>query len=451
MQERLEHEKISKLLCSLAIPSICAQIITLIYNLVDRIYIGRMPDGQLAMAAIGLCVPLTTIINAFNGLFGRGGAPLSSIKLGEGRKDEADRILTNSFSSLIIVSVLLTTIVLIFKNPILYLFGANADTIIHAGDYISIYSLGTIFVQLSVGLNFFINAQGFNRFGMITNLLGAGLNMILDPIFIYTFQMGIKGAALATVISQGITCAWVISFFFSKKTILHIRKEYLLPKWKILKSIVALGASPFFMSSTEGILTISFNQQLLRFGGNMAVSAMTILSSMWQFMLLPVEGVAIGSQPIVSYNYGAGNYQRVRNTIALGVKVSTIYSITGVVLMELFPHVFAGIFTENKELIELAGRMLRIYIFGAFCIGANSTFQQSYNSLGEGKKSFFFAFYRKIILLIPLIFILPQIFVSNRVYAVVLAEPISDIITSVTNAVYFRYFFLKKKLPLRDE
>lgn len=450
MQERLESEKISKLLCSLAIPSIFAQIITLIYNIVDRIYIGRMPGGQLAMAAIGLCVPLTTIINAFNGLFGRGGAPLSSIKLGEGNNKEADHILSNSFSSLIIVSLLITVTVILFRNPILYMFGASVDTIQYAKDYISIYCLGTMFVQLSVGLNYFINTQGFNRFGMITNLLGAGLNIILDPLFIYYFDMGIKGAALATVLAQAVTCIWVVSFFFSKKTILHIRKDFLIPRWNIMKRIISLGASPFFMSSTEGLLTISFNQQLLRYGGNMAVSAMTIMTSMWQFMLLPVEGVAAGSQPIVSYNYGAKNYKRVRETISLAIKVTMTYSIIGVAMMELFPHIFTGIFTSNSELITLSSKMLRIYIFGAFCIGANSTYQQTYNSLGEGKRSFFFAFYRKIILLIPLIFILPYIFPQNAVFAVVLAEPISDILTTFTNTIYFRYFFIKKKLPIGD-
>lgn len=448
MQFRLENEKITRLLCSLAIPSICAQIITLLYNIVDRIYIGRMPNGQLAMAAIGLCVPLTTIINAFNGLFGRGGAPLSSIKLGENKNDDADHILSNSFTSLFIVSMLITVIVLLFKNQILYLFGANEDTIQYARDYITIYSFGTVFVQLSVGLNYFINTQGFNKFGMVTNLLGAGINIILDPIFIYYFNMGIKGAALATVIAQGVTCIWVVSFFFSKRTILHIRREYLIPKWKVMKNILTLGSSPFFMSSTEGLLTISFNQQLLRYGGNMAVSSMTILSSMWQFMLLPVEGVAAGSQPIVSYNYGAKNYHRVRETISLAIKLTMFYSVTGVALMELFPHAFTSIFTNDRELMILASKMLRIYIFGTFCIGANSTFQQTYNSLGEGKKSFFFAFYRKIILLIPLIFILPHMFSHYAVLAVVLAEPISDILTTFTNAIYFNCFFIKKKIPV---
>ena len=448
MQDRLENQKISTLLWSLAIPSICAQIVSLIYNMVDRMYIGRMADGSLAMAAIGLCVPLTTIINAFNGLFGRGGSPLSSIKMGEGNLDEADRILSNSFTSLVVVSLIITGTMILFRDPILYMFGASNETIGYVRDYITIYSMGTLFIQLTVGLNYFINAQGFNQFGMMTTLIGALLNIILDPILIYQLNMGIKGAALATVIAQGVSCIFVVSFFFGKRTMLHIRKEYLKPCWRIWKSIVILGASPFFMSSTEGLLTIAFNQQLLRFGGNLAVSSMTIMSSMWQFMLLPVEGVAQGSQPIISYNYGAKNYQRVRETLSLAIKITMVYSVLGVTLMELFPQLFVRLFTSDSALLTLGSNMLRIYIFGAFCIGANSTYQQTYNSLGEGKKSFFFAFYRKMIILIPLIFLLPHIWTSHQVLAVILAEPISDILTTLTNTIYFKRVFIRKKLPM---
>lgn len=446
MEERLEKENISSLLWSLAIPSICAQIVSLIYNMVDRMYIGRMSGGALAMAAIGLCVPLTTIINAFNGLFGRGGAPLSSIKLGEGNHKEANHILTNSFVSLILSSFLITATVLLFKNDILYLFGANEETIGFASDYISIYALGTIFVQLTVGLNYFINAQGFTKFGMLTIMIGALLNIVLDPIFIYGLNMGIQGAALATILAQGVSCIWVLKFLFGKKTILKIKKEYLKLNWNIMKQILSLGASPCFMSATEGLLTISFNQQLLRFGGNMAVSSMTIMASMFQFLLLPMEGVAQGSQPIISYNYGAKNYSRVKKTISLAIKITLTYSIIGTLCMEFFPQLFVGLFTSDGELMKMASEMLRVYIFGCIIMGANSTCQQTYTSLGEGKRSFFFAFYRKIILLIPLIFILPQV-IPNPLIAVVLAEPISDLITTCTNVTYFRFFIRKKLNP----
>lgn len=450
MENELRSEKISKLLLKLAIPAICGQIVTLLYNMVDRMYIGRLPDGALAMAAIGLCVPLTTIINAFNGLFGRGGAPLSSISLGQGNREEADSILTTSFISLFITSLTITLIVLVFKDPILYLFGANQETISYAREYISIYVLGTIFIQMTVGLNYFINTQGFTKFGMMTVLLGAGLNIVLDPLFIYTFHMGLKGAALATVLSQAVSCLWVMSFFMGKRTLLHIRKNDMKIKWKTLRKILSLGASPFFMSSTEGLLTISFNQQLLSFGGTMAVSAMTIMTSMWQMVLLPIEGVAAGSQPIISYNYGAKNFQRCRDTISLAMKVTCFYSLTIVFLMEIWPELFVGIFTNDSKLLLLASQMLRVYIFGGCVMGINSTCQQTYNSLGEGKMSFFFAFYRKIILLIPLIFILP-IFLENKMMAVILAEPISDLITTFTNVTYFKMKFIKNKLFMEKE
>lgn len=443
MKDTLANQKISKLLYSLAVPAICAQIVSLLYNMVDRIYIGRLPDGNLAMAAIGICVPLTTIINAFNGLFGRGGAPLSSIRLGEEDYEEADHILSNSFMSLIVSSLVITLIVFIFQEPILYLFGASQETIPYAKNYIMIYAFGTIFIQLTVGLNYFINTQGFTKYGMATILLGAGLNIILDPIFIFYFDMGVTGAALATVLAQSVSCFWVLHFFFGKKTILHIRKHYLKPKWRIMKQILSLGASPCFMSATEGLLTISFNQQLLKFGGNLAISSMTIMTSMFQFILLPVEGIAQGSQPIISFNYGAKNYERVKHTISLAMKVALTYTLIATLTMEIVPQFFVGLFTSSPELLDLGSKMLRVYIFGACVLGINSTCQQTYNSMGEGKKSFFFAFYRKIILLIPLIFILPT-FISNQMMAVVLAEPISDLLTTGTNFLYFRKFVRNK-------
>lgn len=444
MEKRLATENIKSLLLSLALPAILGQMITLIYNMVDRIYIGRLEDGALMMAAIGICVPLTTIINAFNSLFGRGGAPLSSISLGRKDYDEANRILTTSFIFLVGISITITLVVILFKDPILYMFGASKNTITYARDYVTIYSLGTIFVQLTVGLNYFINTQGFTKFGMVTTMLGAGLNILLDPLFIFVFDMGIKGAALATIISQAVSCIWVVSFFFGKRSILRIKKEYFIPKWNTLKRILVLGSSPFFMTSTEGLLTISFNQQLLAYGGDLAVSAMTILVSLRQLVMLPIEGVAAGSQPINSYNYGAKNYERVNDTIFLAMKVTCFYSFIMVMLMVLFPNGFVGLFAKDQSLIELSSKMLRVYIFGTCVTGINSTCQQTYTALGEGKKSFFFAFLRKMILLIPLIFILPVI-LPFKVMAIVLAEPVSDLITTFCNFTYFRKF-IKVKL-----
>ena len=331
---------------------------------------------------------------------------------------------------------------LIFGEDILMLFGASENTLPYAMDYLSIYCLGTVFVQLSVGLNYFINAQGFAKYGMFTLLIGGVLNIILDPIFIFGLHMDVAGAAIATVISQFVSCVWVMKFLLGKKTTIQIKKEYFKFDLDIMKRVLGLGFSPFFMSATEGILQVSFNRQLLFFGGDLAVSSMTIMLSMNQILQLPMEGIAQGTQPIISYNYGAKQYDRVKKAISLAMKVSLIYSIVGVLLMEFVPQVFVQLFSNDPELIELASRMLRVYIFGFIIMGANSTYQQSYTSLGFGKISFFFAFYRKIILLIPLIYILP-IFISDGVFAVMLAEPLSDLITTITNTFSFRRFMHK--------
>lgn len=442
MNERLENEKISKLLLSLAIPSILAQLATLIYNMVDRIYIGQLADGALAIAGIGLCTSIITIITAFTNLFGRGGAPLASIRMGEKRMDIAEKILGNCIFSLVISSLIIMAVLLIFGEDILMLFGASENTLPYAMDYLSVYCLGTVFVQLSVGLNYFINAQGFAKYGMFTLLIGGVLNIILDPIFIFGLHMDVAGAAIATVISQFVSCVWVMKFLLGKKTTIQIKKEYFKFDLDIMKRVLGLGFSPFFMSATEGILQVSFNRQLLFFGGDLAVSSMTIMLSMNQILQLPMEGIAQGTQPIISYNYGAKQYDRVKKAISLAMKVSLIYSIVGVLLMEFVPQVFVQLFSNDPELIELASRMLRFYIFGFIIMGANSTYQQSYTSLGFGKISFFFAFYRKIILLIPLIYILP-IFISDGVFAVMLAEPLSDLITTITNTFSFRRFMHK--------
>lgn len=445
MNDRLANEKISSLLLSLAIPSILAQLATLIYNMVDRIYIGRLPNGSLSIAGIGLCTSIITIIMAFTNLFGRGGAPLASIRLGENNKKQAEKILGNCFFLLVLSSIIIMIILNLFGSEILVLFGASKNTLPYAMDYLKIYSLGTIFVQLSVGLNYFINTQGYTKYGMMTLLIGGALNIILDPIFIFVLDMKVAGAALATVISQFVSCFWVLKFLFGKKTIIKIKKENLRLDFQIVKRVFILGFSPFFMTSTEGILQMSFNRQLLFFGGDIAVSAMTILLSLSQMLSLPMEGIAQGAQPITSFNFGAKNYQRVKDTIFLAIKVSLTFSIIAVTIMELFPQLFVKLFATDPQLIEMASWMLRIYVFGFIIMGANSTFQQSYTSLGFGTRSFVFAFYRKIILLIPLIYILP-LFIENGVLAVILAEPVSDILTTLTNAVFFRKF-MKEKLP----
>lgn len=332
MNERLRNEKISTLLFSLALPSILAQLATLIYNMVDRIYIGRLADGSLAIAGVGLCASIITIITAFTNLFGRGGAPLASIKLGEQRKEEAEKILGNCFLSLIVTSIIIMIVLQFYGESILRLFGASDYTLPYPMSYMRIYSMGTIFAQLSVGLNYFINTQGYAKFGMLTLLIGGILNIILDPIFIFLMDMGVAGAALATVISQFVSCVWVMQFLLGKRTTIRIRKECMKFDSGIMKKVLGLGFSPFFMSSTEGILQVSFNRQLLFYGGDIAVSAMTIMMSMAQMLSLPMEGIAQGSQPIISFNFGAKANDRVKKTISLAMKSALTYSIIGVSL-----------------------------------------------------------------------------------------------------------------------
>ena len=447
--QKLASWKIPKLLWSLAFPAICAQIVTLLYNLVDRIYIGQMQDGKIAMAAIGICAPIVTVVTAFTGLFGRGGSPHAAIYMGRQDNATAEKFLGNSFCMLLITSVLITVATLAAKTPILRVFGASDQTLPCADSYLTVYIMGTVFVQITVGMNYYITSQGFAKIAMITTMLGAVLNMALDPLFIFAMDMGVAGAALATIISQFASFVWVLAFLLGKKPTLRIRAANMRPDWRILRRIIILGSAPFFMSASEGVLHVCFNRQVYAYGGDLAVSAMTILFSMFQFTLLPVEGVAQGSQPIIGYNYGSGAYDRVRATIKLALTANSIFTVIVTTVVVLFPQIFIRIFNSDADLVELGSSMLRIYIFGVFTTGANSTFQQTYNSLGEGGKSFFFAFYRKVILLIPLIYILPNI-LSWGVFAVVLAEPISDILTAVTNALYFRRF-IRKKLPVISE
>lgn len=446
---RLGTKKVSKLLLSLAAPAICAQIVTLLYNLVDRIYIGWMADGMLAMASVGICAPIVTVVTAFTGLLGRGGAPLAAIRVGEGKKPEAEAYLGSSFSMLVLSSLAITILVLLFREPLLILFGASENTLAYAEEYITTYIIGTLFVQLTVGMNYYITTQGFAKTAMVTTMLGGVLNIVLDPLFIFTFGMGVQGAALATVISQFASFVWVMAFLFGKRTQLKIRPGNLRPRFSVLRQIVVLGSAPFFMSLSEGLLHICFNNQARRFGGDVAVSAMTILFSLFQFILLPVEGVSQGSQPIISYNYGAKLYHRVRQTVRIAVVCNLTFTVVATAFILIFPGAFIRIFNSDPELLAAGVPMLRVYAACLFVHGANSTFQQTYNSLGEGKKAFFFAFFRKIILLIPLLYLLPEI-LPWGVLAVMLAEPISDLLTTAANALYFRRF-LRQKLPAEAE
>lgn len=465
---KLAHEKISKLLLSLAIPSIVAQLVNILYNMVDRIYIGQMNDGTAAMAALSVALPILTFITAFTQLVGIGGAPLCAIRLGEQRKDKAEEIMTNSFVLLIGLGVILTILILIFKEPLLLIFGANEETLSHAVSYISIYALGTVFVKITLGMNAYINTQGFASMGMCTVVIGAVLNIILDPIFIFVLDMGVAGAALATILAQGVSAVWVLIFLFGKKSIIKIRKKYLIPNIRICLSIMALGISPFVMSATESLLQISFNNQLVQYGGTMAVATMAILMSLWQFITLPLQGLCQGAQPILSYNYGAKNYTRVRETFKLVFKLCLGLSILASACIMIFAHFFVSIFTKDATTIIFSSWALRIFLLGSGFFGAQIACQQSFMALGQAKVSLCMAITRKIILLIPLIYIFPYLIGGSgiamnisssiaslvkdgpMVFAVLFAEPVSDILAAcITTFMFIRFY--KSELKQADQ
>lgn len=434
---------IGKLLISLAAPAIVAQLVNVLYNIVDRIFIGRMDNGELAMAGVGVAFPILMLISAFSALIGMGGAPLCAIKMGEKNNDEAEKIMSNSFSMLLIIAVILTTGFLIFKEPILWAFGASEATIGYALDYLSIYVLGTIFVQIALGMNSYINTQGFAKIGMMTVVIGAVINIVLDPIFIFVFDLGVKGAALATVVGQMVSALWVLKFLFGKKSILKIRKKYMVPDLKVVGSTMALGVSPFIMQSTESLVLISLNTRLSMFGGDIAVGAMTIMSSIMQIILMPLQGLAQGAQPIVSYNYGAKQMDRVKKTFKLTLISCLSFTVIMCSLLMLFPNLFVGIFNNEPELVAITTWAIRIYFLGIFVFGAQIACQQTFLALGQAKISLFLALLRKVVLLVPLIYILPNLF-QDKLMGVLVAEPIADIIATLTTVTCFMVFYKKK-------
>lgn len=436
-QNELGTKSISKLLFSMAIPAITAQIINLLYNMVDRMYIGHIPNvGATALTGVGVTMPIIMVIAAFAALVSMGGAPRSSIMMGKGDKDTAEKILGNCTTALVFISVILTAVVLIFGEKMLMTFGGSKNTIKYALDYLNIYAYGTLFVQLALGLNAFITAQGFAKISMLTVLVGAILNIILDPIFIFGFNMGVKGAALATIISQGVSALWVMKFLAGDKTLLKIKRKYLRIDFKVLLPCIALGLAPFIMQSTESILAISFNTSLLKYGGDLSVGAMTILSSVMQFSMLPLVGLTQGATPIISFNYGAGNSTRVKEAFLLLLKVSLIYSIGLWAIAMISPQVFARIFTKDTELINISIKAMKIYMAASLLFGIQVSCQQTFIALGNAKTSVFLAVLRKIILLIPLIYILP-LFLENKVAAVFLAEPVADVIAVTITSIMF--------------
>lgn len=441
---------IGKLLISLAAPAIVAQLVNVLYNIVDRIFIGRMDNGELAMAGVGVAFPILMLISAFSALIGMGGAPLCAIKMGEKNNDEAEKIMSNSFSMLLIISVILTTIFLIFKEPILFAFGASEATIGYALEYLSIYVLGTIFVQIALGMNPYINTQGFANIGMMTVIIGAIINIILDPIFIFVFDLGVKGAALATVAGQMVSALWVLKFLFGGKSILKIRKKYMIPEPKVVASTVSLGVSPFIMQSTESLVLISLNTRLSMFGGDIAVGAMTIMSSIMQIVVMPLQGLSQGAQPIISYNYGAKQMDRVKKTFKLTLISCIGYTVIMCSLLMIFPNLFVSIFNNKPELVAVTTWAIRIYFAGIFVFGAQVACQQTFLALGQAKISLFLALLRKVVLLIPLIYILPRFF-ENKLMGVLMAEPIADILATLTTVTCFAIFYKKRFNKIEEE
>ncbi|MBR6571195.1 MAG: MATE family efflux transporter [Clostridia bacterium] len=419
---------VGKLLWQLSLPAIAAQVVNLLYNVVDRMYIGHIPgEGALALTGVGVTMPMVVLVMAFASLASVGGAPRAAIMMGRGEKEKAEQILGNCLSGLTITALVLTALLLLFGRQALLLFGASQETIGYAWEYMSIYAIGTIAVQYAIGLNPFITTQGYSRVSMYTVLIGAVVNIILDPVFIFLFDMGVKGAALATILSQAISAGWVLRFLTGKKTTLKIRRQNLRIQPSVYLPCVALGLASFVMQSTESLLSISFNSSLLRYGGDIAVGAMTILTSVMNFTLMPLQGFTQGSQPIISYNFGAGNKERVGSCYKLLLVVCLCYS-TAVWLIAMFaPQLFAMLFTDDAALIEATVHALRIYMAVIFMFGLQIACQQTFVSMGNAKTSLFLALLRKVFLLIPLIFILPN-FLPNKVDAVLMAEPVADFI-----------------------
>ena len=442
-KEFLATEPIGKLLFKLSIPTVVAQLINMLYNIVDRIYIGHMPgDGSLALTGVGVCMPIIMLVSAFAALVSSGGAPRASIFMGEKDTESAEKTLGNCFSLQIVVSVILTAVLLIWNKDLLLAFGASENTIGYATDYMSIYAIGTLFVQMTLGMNTFITAQGFTTVSMVSVIIGAVCNIVLDPIFIFGFDMGVMGAALATIISQMLSCVWIISFLCGKKTQLKLKKENLKLRADIILPCIALGTAAFVMQSSESVISVCFNSSLLKYGGDIAVGAMTIMTSVMQFAMLPLQGIAQGAQPITSYNFGAKNADRVRKTFRLLLITCLTYSIALWGAVMVAPGVFVKIFTSDSALAQFAAPMLRIYLGGLGLFGIQIACQMTFTSLGKAVNSIVVAVVRKFVLLLPLIYIMPNL-LTDKTKAVYMAEPVADIIAVTFTAILFTFQFKK--------
>ena len=446
----LGRDPIPCLLLRLALPAVAAQLVNALYNIVDRMYIGHIPgEGKLALTGVGVTFAVIMLVSALASLVCVGGGARAAIHMGEGNRERAEEILGNCTLLLILIAVVVTGGLWFIREPMLLLFGATENTVGYGSDYLGIYLLGTLFVMASVGLNYFISTQGFSTVSMLTVLIGAVINIVLDPILIFGFNMGVQGAALATVLAQMVSALWVVRFLTGKRTKLRIRKKYLRLRWSILAPVLAIGVSPFVMQATESILNVAFNSSLKVYGGDLAVGSMTIASSVMQLMSTLFLGFSQGASPIIGFNYGAGQSDRVRQTVRLLTTIALSISVTFWLLVELFPGLFVLIFNDDPDLVEYATWALRVYAAGMFAMGMQHACQQSFVALGQAKISLFLALLRKFILLIPLIFILPHFF-ANKVFAVFLAEPVADILAAATTGTLF-FTRLPKILSEREQ
>ena len=447
-QKDMGTGSVKRHMVSLAVPALVGQVINLLYNIVDRIYIGHIPEvGGTALTGVGLFTPILMLITAFAMLAGAGGAPRAAIAMGKGDKETAEKIVGNCFTVLMILAAILTAGFWFAAPTLLRFFGGSDATLPYALTYSRIYIAGTVFVLIVMGMNVFITTQGFAKFSMLTTVIGAVINIVLDPIFIFALDMGVAGAALATVISQAVSALWILRFLTGKRTILKLKKENLPLRRPVILPCLGLGISSFVMLSTESILSISFTSSLQRFGGDLAVGAMTVLTSINQLVTMPLMGICQGGQPLISYNYGAKKPERVREAFYCQFGVCVGYTVVFWLALMVFPNVFAGIFTDDQALVSYTAWAIRIFLCGIFSVGFQISCQQAFMALGQAKVSLLLACLRKLILLIPMIFVLP-LFLEDKVFAVFVAEPVSDILAAaVTTVTFFRFFRKQMRKP----
>ena len=449
-KEMLGTEPVGRLLFKLSLPTVVAQLINMLYNIVDRIYIGHMPEnGDLALTGVGVCMPIIMLVSAFAALVSSGGAPRASIFMGKKDMESAERTLGGCFGLQIVVSAILTVLLYLFNRDLLLAFGASENTISFATEYMSVYALGTVFVQLTLGMNSFVTAQGFTRISMFSVVIGAVANIILDPVFIYGFDMGVRGAALATILSQAMSCVWVVAFLCGKRTLLRIRRKNLLASPRVVLPCLALGSAAFIMQASESVISVCFNSSLLDFGGDVAVGAMTILTSVMQFAMLPLQGFAQGAQPILSYNYGAKNSERVKKTFKLLLFISLAYSVSLWGCIMLFPRGFAAMFTSELALLDFTEQVIRIYFGSLLIFGIQVACQMTFVSLGNAPASVTVAIVRKFVLLLPLIYLVPRL-TDDPTVGVYLAEPIADAVAVTFTAILFVFQFRRALKKIRE-